>query len=346
MGNTGSQIAQHPIAVELRDSRVAGDWAFIPLYPHGYVQIQDFTPWEARKAERVGAAVVALLLLRMIFQARIPSLAKRVGAALHGAAWLRQPHAQGLDWRRFSDVCFFTCQHLAFTAYVAFALGDEVLSWYTRPGVSWWAFTQPPLSAPLHTYILLGFASNLESALSMITNVWSGRGKDLPMALHHASTLFVMAIAYRCGFTRVYAAILSLHDATDLPIDALRLAQAWQCQRATVISAVAAVICWAALRGWIFPAYIIHSAIFETRHIRDILYFWGYTPRVLIAAYALFIPPLVILWALSCHWLRALSLKVAKAVTGEGGRRVPTSAAIAINAGIVALAATVVSVFI
>ena len=43
--------------------------------------------------------------------------------------------------------------------------------------------------------------------------------------IHHAATLLVMLAALRAGFVRVGAAVLFIHDATDLPIDATRLCQ-------------------------------------------------------------------------------------------------------------------------
>ena len=45
------------------------------------------------------------------------------------------------------------------------------------------------------------------------------------MLIHHAATLLVMLAALRAGFVRVGAAVLFIHDATDLPIDATRLCQ-------------------------------------------------------------------------------------------------------------------------
>ena len=94
----------------------------------------------------------------------------------------------------------------------------------------------------LKTYYLLQLSANLESALAMLVSVVGGRGFDLPMMIHHATTLFVITVAWRLGFVRVGAAVVLLHDATDLPIDCLRLSAGLESFPLVAASATSALI--------------------------------------------------------------------------------------------------------
>ena len=53
------------------------------------------------------------------------------------------------------------------------------------------------------------------------------------MLVHHAATLFVVIAAWRLGFVRVGALVVLLFDATDVPIDGIRLGQLMQARVAS-----------------------------------------------------------------------------------------------------------------
>ena len=152
----------------------------------------------------------------------------------------------------------------------------------------------------------------------MVAGVARGRAKDVPMAIHHATTLFIILSAHRLGFVRVGAAVLMLHDATDLPIDFLRLAQALESFPALAASAGAAIVSWATLRGYAFPRFIIWSALTQTAHMWDV---HSYAPQSIIAVgYVLLIAPLVVINLLSLHWLRMLATKVRQILAKDVSR--------------------------
>jgi len=119
-----------------------------------------------------------------------------------------------------------------------------------------------------------------------------------------------MLAAFRYGFARVGAAILFLHDVTDLPIDAIRLCQALGWDRALYASVIATLLSWAALRLYVFPRYLVGSALFETGHLRETLDFMG-TPALAVA-YFLYVGPLVTLAGLHYYWFIFLLRKTAR----------------------------------
>ena len=282
--------------------------AVVPPYPHGYAQVEGHLPWESSALLSVALAVCTLGVARAVFRSVAPHAGRAVGRHLNGEEWLKSKHAVDLDWQRFSDVVFFTCVHLTLTLYVLYALLPEVVGWIQEP-IQWYAFLQPPLSRALHSYYLVQIAANLESALIMLHGVLvERRARDMSMVLHHTATLFVITLAQRMGFVRVGAAIAMLHDATDLPIDFLRIGQALQAFPLVAGSAASAVISWAVLRGYAFPRLMIWSALTQTGHMWAV---HSYAPQSFITVgYVLVITPLIVLWLLSLQWLAQLGNKM------------------------------------
>ena len=289
----------------------AGEWSagLVPPYPLGYVQVRDHLPWDGSGLLLVAVGVVGFALARAAARVIAPIAGRAVARTLHGDSFFAPGgHGAALDWRRFADVSFFTLVHLVLTAYVLGALWPEVIAWTGDPGSQWFAFEQPPLSPALRTYYLVQVAANLESSLAMLHSVLvAKRARDSPMVIHHAATLFVITVAQRLGFVRVGAFVAMLHDATDLPIDFLRLGQALHAFPLVAASALSAIVSWAALRGYAFPRLMIWSALTRTAHIWTL---YDFTPvHIITLGYSLFIVPLVILWLLSMFWLRSLVLK-------------------------------------
>ena len=132
------------------------------------------------------------------------------------------------------------------------------------------------------------------------------------MMVHHAATLSVLLCAWRFGFARVGVAVVSLHDASDIPIDLIRIAQAIEWEGLLYVGAATSVISWAVLRAYAFPRYIISSAIFATGHIWPT---YSFVPDFYIyCGYTIYIAPLVLLWLLSCYWLTQLSQKLIQTI--------------------------------
>lgn len=294
---------------ELRASKAAGDWSVVPNYPRGHVQIADHLPWRYDSFVFVAITTCVLLLIRELMSVVVPPLAKLAAVVIHGNKWLASEHARGVDWRRFSDVVHCTVLHAATSAYVAIALRDEMLGWYADTS-QWWAFMQPALSEPLRVYYLLELGVTCEACISMTRSVLRGRAKDLPMVVHHAATLFVFLASHRNGFVRVGAAVVSLHDVSDLPIDGIRIGQALQLDPLLYLSALLSVVSWGYFRAWCFPRYIISSALLRTEHLYATYSAVGTPHAALCTCYAMYIVPLVVLWVLSCYWLWQLSLKL------------------------------------
>ena len=243
---------------ELRDSWLAGEWVVLPVYPRGHVQIAEHGPWQLDALQFVAAAALGLFAMRTTVRTIGPAIWRAARGLERSAS---DPKKQ-MDWTRFGDVLHCFLLHSAMTAYAFGPLGAEVAGWFANPA-EWWAFSQPALSASLRAYYLFQMGIMCEACVSMLRNVSTGRSRDAPMIVHHAVTLCVLLSAYRFGFVRVGAAVLILHDATDLPIDGIRIAQAIEWPKLLYISAISSIVSWSYFRAYCFPAYIISSAVWQ-----------------------------------------------------------------------------------
>lgn len=140
-------------AADLKQRFLAGEFAIVPPYPAGYVQVECPAPWELGRIVLVTAGLLAALRgLRVVFRASIaPPVGRFAGCWLHGKAWRDGAHALSVDWQRFADVCFFALLHAASTAFVGLWLLDELSARLVDVREMWWAFQQPPLTHALRT---------------------------------------------------------------------------------------------------------------------------------------------------------------------------------------------------
>ena len=297
----------------------ANQWSFMPVYPRGHVQIQNHLPWGVFNVFfPVVLTTATLWCVRRVMVVLVPPVGRRAGIALHGKAWLEPGgHGRTVDWRRFSNVVHCTLLHISLSAYVMRALWAELSDWFADPSL-WWLFMQPSLSPSLRAYYLFEIGVTWEATLTMLGGVLTGRPCDTPMMVHHAATLAVLLFAWRFGFARVGAAVLAMHDASDVPIDVLRLGQALESDTLIYSGAAGAVLSWAYLRVYCFPRYVIASAVLQTTHLRVIFAFMG--PTNITAGYVLYVAPLVLLWLLSCAWLYELLSKVLAKLVGSPPR--------------------------
>ena len=194
-------------------SHAAGGWWLMPPAPDGHCFVEGHDPFSFA-APAVGLMLAFAVARRMLGRAGVA-----VGRAVRGQG------ADQVDWSRFGDVSYFTVCHLALSALFVGAIGGEALGWMADTGVLW-EYEQPRLSAGLYGYYVIELAFTGESCVHMLLSLAAdSSSRDVPMLIHHAATLLVMLAALRAGFVRVGAAVLFIHDATDLPIDATRLCQ-------------------------------------------------------------------------------------------------------------------------
>lgn len=63
-------------------------------------------------------------------------------------------------------------------------------------------------------------------------------------------------------YTRIGSVILLLHDPSDILLELAKLLNYAGKENASTLSFVSMMLSWAALRLWIFPTYVVHSAMY------------------------------------------------------------------------------------
>lgn len=63
-------------------------------------------------------------------------------------------------------------------------------------------------------------------------------------------------------YTRIGSVILLLHDPSDILLELAKLLNYAGKEAASTWAFVAMMVSWALLRLWVYPAYIVHSAMY------------------------------------------------------------------------------------
>lgn len=149
------------------------------------------------------------------------------------------------------------------TVYGGFtALGLEVVlrsGWLADTTLFWhgWPDAQgvPGALGVYYTAELAFYVASIGMLL-----VWETRRQDFwVMLAHHVVTATLIALSLQLRFTRVGAAIMLLHDASDVLLESAKLANYSGHDRLSLALFVAFTLSWALLRLYLFPARLIHS---------------------------------------------------------------------------------------
>lgn len=134
------------VVEELKTTKAAGDWRFVPPYPYGHVQVRSFEPWRSEFVTTFLVLSTLLMLSRRAHARMAPLLGRWIGVALHGEAWASSQHASNVDWGRFADVVHCTIVHLFTTTYALLTLREEITVRVPRSGSREWL--RRPTSGP------------------------------------------------------------------------------------------------------------------------------------------------------------------------------------------------------
>ena len=97
---------------------------------------------------------------------------------------------------------------------------------------------------------------------------------QIAMLTHHIATVFLVAASYQINAHRIGLLILFVHDFSDIPCDALKLANNLGLSGARHCFLVEGLFAsvmgtWAAMRLYVFPRYLVYSALVEARFALD-----------------------------------------------------------------------------
>lgn len=82
---------------------------------------------------------------------------------------------------------------------------------------------------------------------------------DMKMLVHHLTTGALCGISYYFGYARIGSVVMFLHDASDVPLDMLRLCTSWGWEQGELVSFILTLVAWAWFRLCFFPLHVMWS---------------------------------------------------------------------------------------
>jgi hypothetical protein len=168
---------------------------------------------------------------------------------------------------------------------------NHVESWFFNTKNNW---VLPPLPfASFGLFYEVKLATHLEDVVHMIVTwtsplVSSGQegervGRDRKMDIHHLSTAALCIGSYFFGYAKIGSlgelipnvlhvapssylmiTVMFLHDASDVPLDLLRLSTTLDIPWLQITSYILTVISWVYWRLWFLPMRVMYSIAFES----------------------------------------------------------------------------------
>ena len=137
--------------------------------------------------------------------------------------------------------------------------------WLTGPGFeTFYTFPFPHAlpedqSGVVRLFYQLQAGVHIESAYVLLRGVQrKGAKSQRMMLIHHAATLFLVCASWIAGTHEVGSTMFFLHDASDIGIDALKLARAWGATALLqALIYLLALVSWGALRCVYLPLHVL-----------------------------------------------------------------------------------------
>ncbi|XP_041859257.1 ceramide synthase 5-like [Melanotaenia boesemani] len=135
--------------------------------------------------------------------------------------------------------------------------------WDTRQ--CWYNYPFQPLSPGQYTYYIAELAFYLSLMLSQFTDI---KRKDfIIMLVHHLATILLITFSYGNNMLRAGTLVMCVHDASDIFLEAAKLANYAKYQKLCDSMFVVFSISFFLTRLVIFPFWIVYSVLFESWEI-------------------------------------------------------------------------------
>ncbi|XP_058249314.1 ceramide synthase 6 isoform X2 [Hemibagrus wyckioides] len=179
--------------------------------------------------------------------------------------WFRQRRNQ----EKPSTLTRFCESMWRFTFYLyIFTYGVRYLKktpwlWNTRE--CWYNYPYQALTVDLHYYYILELSFYLSLLFSQFTDI---RRKDcLLMFMHHVATVSLIMLSYVNNMARVGTLVLCLHDASDVLLEAAKMANYAKYQRLCNVLFIMFALVFISSRLGLYPVWILNTTLFESWEI-------------------------------------------------------------------------------
>lgn len=204
--------------------------------------------------------------------------------------WLRDRREQdkpsSLD--RFYNVCWLLVYH-----FFSFTFGLIVLwnkSWMWNYAELWNGYPHQSLDTDILWYYLISIGFNLSITYSLLFDLdyyefWK-------VAIHHTLTLVLLTLSFICNWYRIGSLLILLHDASDICLDAAKVAKYSKYDKASNTIFVIFFVVWMATRIGLYSR-IVYSSSVEAPSLLP-----------MFPVYYIFNSLLLMLFVLHCVWTR------------------------------------------
>uniref|UniRef100_A0A7S3GZQ1 TLC domain-containing protein n=1 Tax=Spumella elongata TaxID=89044 RepID=A0A7S3GZQ1_9STRA len=198
------------------------------------------------------------------------------------------------DSLEFRQRIFFFVEHVLFTIWgficVIYYPGNS--SWYYTPRLCW---VYPPHmpSESFHYYYIAKCGTHLEDVLYrmyenfvrppalqsiVVSDSSSQTGRleskpengnrpnsqpDVMMDIHHYATALLCLLSYASGYYHIGSLLMLIHDASDIPLDLLKIGMTLNWDILTYASYAVTLVAWAYFRLY-YLAVLLYSLVFDT----------------------------------------------------------------------------------
>ncbi|XP_057701655.1 ceramide synthase 5 isoform X2 [Corythoichthys intestinalis] len=176
--------------------------------------------------------------------------------------WFRQRRNQdkpGLHAKFCESMWRFTFYFCIFTYGFQF-LWQSPWLWDTRH--CWYGYPFQVLTPPLYRYYMTELAFYWSLILSQFTDI---RRKDfLAMFVHHLATVGLISFSYATNMVRVGTLVMCLHDASDIWLEAGKMAKYAKYQRLCDVLFMVFSVTFFVTRLIVFPFWVFNTTMFES----------------------------------------------------------------------------------
>jgi hypothetical protein len=122
----------------------------------------------------------------------------------------------------------------------------------------------------IHLFLQWVKGTPLAPHASPSSQAQGSQARDTKMDIHHITTALLCITSYATRYVKIGSLVMLLHDASDLPLDILRLFSTFKYLPGQIIFFLLTVVSWAYWRLWFLPFTVMNSIAWESKSLHII----------------------------------------------------------------------------
>ncbi|KAF2351105.1 TRAM/LAG1/CLN8 domain [Trinorchestia longiramus] len=170
--------------------------------------------------------------------------------------WIRQRNNSGkltkLD--KFQESAFLASYHIIISMYGLYIMYDE--PWLWEISAAWLGYPLHELKNGQWWYYMISISFYFALCVSHLRCGFTSY-------VHHVCTILLLAFSWTCNLIRLGSLVLLVHECGDILLQAGKMTQYLEKQKATAVLLGVFLIVWISTRVILFPFWIFKNAYFE-----------------------------------------------------------------------------------